>query len=59
MRGVRFAVAVGLSVLLSVSAFAGPRDSRDRNPGDRGGSIVKVIKKIIKTLGDGLNVPTP
>jgi hypothetical protein len=58
MRRVAYALVV---VVFAVSAFGSPRSpreeprSRDReisNP------IVKAVKKVIKSLGDGLTIPS-
>jgi hypothetical protein len=58
MRRMAYVVAVALSVVLSVSAFASSRDSPER-PRDKRTPIVKVVKKAIKALGDFLDIPTP
>lgn len=41
---------------LAGSAVGAPRDDRDRAR-DRG--FVKVVKKLIRALGDGLTIPRP
>ena len=53
--------AVVLAVVaFSLSVFAGPRGERPREPREKTRDpIVKVVKRIIKSLGDGLIVPTP
>lgn len=56
---VRGVAAVAVIVALSTSVLAAPRDERDRERGRDRGVIVKVIKKIIRGLGDGLIVPIP
>jgi len=56
---VRGVAAVVVIVALSTSVFAAPRDERDRERGRDKGVIVKVIKKIIRGLGDGLTIPRP
>jgi hypothetical protein len=57
---VRGVLAVVVLVVLSVSVSARPRDERPvRDPRGKRDPIVKVIKKIIRSLGDGLSVPTP
>ena len=57
VRGV-FAVAVILAVAGGV--FAGPREVREKGR-ERGSepAIVKMVKKIVRALGDGLTVPLP
>ena len=57
---VRSLVAVFLFVVLTVSVSARPRENRPvRDPREKRDPIVKVLKKIIKSLGDGLVTPTP
>jgi len=52
--------AVVLVVLFAVSVSARPRDERPvREPRMKREPIVKVVKRIIKSLGDGLTTPTP
>jgi hypothetical protein len=57
---VRGVAAVAVILMLAGSAFAVPREGREqarergREPG-----IVKMVKKIIRALGDGLIVPLP
>jgi hypothetical protein len=54
MRGItRSAVLVGL-LALGASAFAAPRE---RVPRERENPIVKMVKVIVKSLGDGLTIP--
>jgi len=53
----RGAVALSVIVVFSLNALAAPRETP--NPRERGNPIGKVVKKIIKSLGDGLVVPTP
>jgi hypothetical protein len=50
-------VAVTVIVALSTNVFAVPRDERDRDRGRDKGGIVKIIKKVVRALGDGLTVP--
>jgi len=51
--------AVILVVVLAVSVSARPREERPiREPRDKREPIVKVVKRIIKSLGDGLTIPT-
>lgn len=52
---VRGVVAVSVILALSASAAAVPRDDR----GPREGPITKIIKKIVRSLGDGLIIPLP
>lgn len=55
---VRGVAAVAVILALAGSALAAPADSRERERGrDRG--IHKVIKKIVRVLGDGLTIPKP
>jgi hypothetical protein len=56
---VRGVAAVVVIVALSTSVFAAPREERDRDRGRDRGSIVKIIKKLVRALGDGLTVPLP
>jgi hypothetical protein len=56
---VRGVAAVAVMVALSTSVFAAPREERDRDRGRDRGSIVKVIKKVVRALGDGLTIPRP
>lgn len=55
---VRGMASVAVIVALSVSASAAPREDRDRDRGREPG-LIKIIKKVVKTLGDGLTVPLP
>ena len=62
MRGgfnssVRGVAAVAVMVALSTSVFAAPREERDRDRGRERDRIVKIIKKVVRALGDGLTVP--
>jgi hypothetical protein len=44
--------------VLAVSVSARPREERPiREPRDKREPIVKVVKRIIKSLGDGLTIP--
>ena len=54
---VRGVAAVAVMVVLASGVSAAPRD--ERGPREKGGPIVKVIKKVIKSLGDGLTIPKP
>lgn len=51
---VRGVAAVAMILALAGSAVAASREDRGR---DRG--FVKVVKKLIRALGDGLTVPLP
>ena len=55
-------VAVGLmSFVLAAGAFGltrEGRESRERSH-DRENPIVKFVKRVVRTLGDGITVPTP
>ncbi|MEO8382265.1 MAG: hypothetical protein ABI779_21570 [Acidobacteriota bacterium] len=53
---VRGLVAVSVIVFLATSASALPRDERDRWQGN---PLAKIIKRIVKSLGDGLIIPLP
>jgi hypothetical protein len=49
-----------LVVVLSASVSARPSQERPiREPREKRDPIVKIIKKVIKSLGDGLVIPTP
>ncbi|HEX8407612.1 MAG TPA: hypothetical protein VF883_02025 [Thermoanaerobaculia bacterium] len=54
MRGL---AAVAMMVVLGSGVSAEPRNPR--GPREKGNPIVKVVKKVIKSLGDGLTVPLP
>ena len=61
----RVPYAFGLAVLsvvllLSVQVSARPREERPiREPREKRDPIVKIVKKIIRSLGDGIITPTP
>ncbi len=55
-RGV---AAVLLVLALSFTVSARPREERPREPREKRDPIVKIVKKIIRSLGDGLVSPTP
>ena len=63
MRRVPYSVGLAmLSVvlLLSLPVSARPREERPvREPREKRDPIVKIVKKIIRSLGDGLIIPTP
>lgn len=57
VRGVSAVVVV---VILAVSMSARPREERPiREPREKREPIVKFIKKVIESLGDGLTIPNP
>jgi hypothetical protein len=57
---VRGVSAVLMAVVLSLSVAAGPRENQmPREPREKRDPIVKIVKRIIQSLGDGLTVPTP
>ncbi|HYC58220.1 MAG TPA: hypothetical protein VEK79_01510 [Thermoanaerobaculia bacterium] len=62
MRGVsRGAAALSLVVMLSLPAQARDFENRrDRSWLDfQRERIVKIVKRVVKSLGDGLTIPTP
>jgi hypothetical protein len=54
-RGV---MVVAVSLVVSAAAFGIPREGRERTR-DRENTVVKFVKRVVRTLGDGLTVPTP
>lgn len=52
--GVRRLLGVALIAAVAVSAAAVPRE--DREPRDR---TWKIVKKVVRSLGDLLTIPTP
>lgn len=57
---VRGVSAVVLVVVLAVSVSARPREERPiREPREKREPVVKFLKKVIKSLGDGLTIPNP
>ena len=57
---VRGVAAVVMMLAMAGGTFAGPRDVPDKGrERDRGQGIVKIIKKLVRALGDGLTVPLP
>jgi hypothetical protein len=57
---VRGMAAVAVILMLAGSAFAVPREGRDpARERTREVGIVKVVKKIVRALGDGLVIPWP
>ena len=57
MSRTRVFAAAAVIVVLTMSVSAAPREQR--GPREKGNSLVKVIKKVIKSLGDGLTIPKP
>lgn len=55
-RSIRVAVGVCLLVV-SVGAFGIPREGREPKSRDRENAVVKMVKRVVKALGDGLTVP--
>jgi hypothetical protein len=53
MRRVVYALVV---VVISLSVSGAPRGGRDL-PIDKSHPIVKMVKKMVKSLGDGLTIP--
>lgn len=52
-------MAVGvMSFVLAAGAFGLPREGRECSR-DRESPIVKFVKRLVRTLGDGITVPTP
>jgi hypothetical protein len=62
-RGFKFVqgmAGVAVILMLAGSVFAVPREGRDQvRERTREQRIVKMVKKIIRALGDGLIVPLP
>lgn len=57
---VRVLTALAVLIAVSVSVSARPREDRPvREPRETLDPIVKTIKRIVKSLGDGMTVPTP
>jgi hypothetical protein len=48
----RFASVAVLMLLVTGSAYGAPRESRDT-------PVLKVIKRVVKSLGDGIVIPLP
>lgn len=66
MRGVfnssvRGVAAVAVIFMLAGSALAVPREGREQGRGRESGIVktVKMVKKIVRALGDGLIIPIP
>jgi hypothetical protein len=57
---VRGVAAVAVILALAGSASAAPRETREQGrEHGRGQGIVKMLKKVVRALGDGLIVPLP
>ena len=57
---VRGVGAVAMMLMLAGSAFAVPSEGREQGRHrSRETGIVKVIKKVVRALGDGLVIPWP
>jgi hypothetical protein len=54
-RGVFVAV---VSLVITVGAFGIPREQKERTR-DRESPVVKFVKRVVRSLGDGIIVPTP
>ncbi|HYC91556.1 MAG TPA: hypothetical protein VEO54_20215 [Thermoanaerobaculia bacterium] len=53
---IRVLAVAAVTVALSTTASAAPRE---RGPKEKVPPIVKMLKSIVRTLGDGLTVPLP
>lgn len=58
MRLARVVVVAAMMLALAGSAVALPRDGEKRGR-NRDEGIVKMVKRIVRALGDGLTVPLP
>jgi hypothetical protein len=59
MRKVSIRVAVVVvSVVVSTAVFGVPREGREAAR-DRESPVVKFVKRVVRSLGDGITVPTP
>jgi hypothetical protein len=57
---VRGVVGVVVILMLAGNVFAIPREGRDQaRERTREQGIVKMVKKIVRALGDGLTIPRP
>lgn len=57
---VRALTALAVMIALSISVSARPRDEQPiREPKETLDPIVRTIKRIVKSLGDGMTIPTP
>jgi hypothetical protein len=61
MRNVRYSVRCVLVVLFSVMLALGAAGAppKDRPIRDKPNPVLRLVKKVIKSLGDGLVTPTP
>lgn len=57
-RVLKSVAAVAVIFAVAGSAFALPREEREQGR-DHEYAIVKMVKKIVRALGDGLTVPLP
>jgi hypothetical protein len=57
MRGVRYLMVIAVAVV-SLSVFASPRE-RPSDDERSVGRVVKFVKRMVRSLGDGLTLPTP
>jgi hypothetical protein len=55
-RGVVVSV---VSLVLAAGAFGIPREGREAKSRDRDNAVVKFVKRVVRSLGDGLIIPTP
>jgi hypothetical protein len=51
-------MAVAVLLMLSGKAFALPREGQEQRF-NREQAVVKMVKKIVRALGDGLTIPRP
>lgn len=60
-KSVRGVAAVAVILMLAGNAFAIPREGRGDKSRERTREqgIVKVVKKVVRALGDGLVIPWP
>ena len=56
---IRGFAALAVMGMLSSSVYAVPAENRDRERGRERDRITKIIKKVVRALGDGLTVPLP
>lgn len=57
-RVLKSVAAVAVILAVAGNAFALPREEREQGR-NREQTIVKMVKKIVRALGDGLIVPLP
>jgi hypothetical protein len=59
-KSVRGMAAVAVILMLAGSAFAVPREGRDQaRERTRDQAVVKMVKRVVRALGDGLIIPIP